>query len=239
MQECSDGVVAGFRSGRIRAEVDDLLLYEDAEWAEVCRCIICLLIYSEPVATHCCGSIFCKECIATWLRKRAVCPTCDKPLDHSSITSVLRQSKATVDLLEVHCPHAHDGCSFTFRYGSLKQHLKACTFAKVACPYACFGCPTIAIPRWRLSAHLLNNAHLHSQFEANTAQVGCAREIMQPERLPQKDTDQQATAGTPRKMHSYLKEISPREDNWNLAKADANLVASMGRTLRSDAHQIP
>ena len=74
MQECSDGVVAGSRPSRI--QVDDLLLCKDDELAEVCRCSICTLIYNEPVAIHCCGSIFCKECISTWLRKRAACPTC-------------------------------------------------------------------------------------------------------------------------------------------------------------------
>jgi len=233
MQECScsEGI-AGFQSGRIPA--DDVLLHENNEVAEALRCYICTKIYNDPVALHCCGSIICKGCITSWQCTRAVCPTCASPLDHSSTTSVLRPLKQVVDLLEVHCPNASDGCSFTFPYGSLEQHLKTCEFAKVPCPYACFGCSTIATPRWRLWAHLLSNADRHNKFQANAAQVQCAGEITQPERWPEKDGHQRMPAGTASKTHYYLKQLQnpPHEDNWKLASADPRLVASAGRSSR-------
>jgi len=147
---------------------------------------------------------------------------------------VLRPLKQVVDLLEVHCPNASDGCSFTFPYGSLEQHLKTCEFAKVPCPYACFGCSTIATPRWRLWAHLLSNADRHNKFQANAAQVQCAGEITQPERWPEKDGHQRMPAGMASKTHYYLKQLQnpPHEDNWKLASADPRLVASAGRSSR-------
>ncbi len=48
-------------------------------------CVICQEIFTDPVFIDC-GHVYCRPCIAAWLKSKVQCPQCRKPVKRDFIT---------------------------------------------------------------------------------------------------------------------------------------------------------
>ena len=117
----------------------DLLLKQVDTLSRSLTCSLCMEIYVNPTTTWCCNEVYCKQCILNWMATSDTCPHCNTSNIQVNPNPV-RRIKDAIGSLEVHCPYAQKGCSYTFAYADLDSHLRSCSFTIVSCPFACIRC---------------------------------------------------------------------------------------------------
>ena len=112
-------------------------------------CIICFGLLKEPVATECCGKMFCSQHSSC----TDVCPTCrHSPLAvcrNKGIDSIVKD-------LKVFCLNHKEGCPWTGHLCFEPEHQNTCEFEVVSCIK---GCGTDA-QRRHMESHLQENCSL-------------------------------------------------------------------------------
>ena len=98
-------------------------------------CSICLSVLVQPNLTDCCGNHFCRACIARVKEDGMPCPLCQEP----SFTTMLNKSLSRkLNQLEVKCPNASEGCSWTGELAGVDKHAQdLCEFLEVPCDFGC------------------------------------------------------------------------------------------------------
>lgn len=143
--------------------VDDLVLFESHQCVSRLTCSLCFQIFKDPIPVDCCGTVYCKGCMQEWMNKNCTCPNC--LIANVQVGSApIRPIIDAVGALEVCCPHARAGCSYTFQYSELCSHLAHCSFAIIDCPFACIGCAQPRHARHLLQEHLLQNEAEHARL---------------------------------------------------------------------------
>ena len=101
-------------------------------------CIICLGLLKEPVATDCCGKMFCESHLSTKKASlRAACPAC-RMRDYS--VSRNKGIDGIVNDMKVHCIHHSLGCEWTGHLCFEPTHRQSdtgCRFEVVSCKTGC------------------------------------------------------------------------------------------------------
>ena len=214
----------------------DLLLYEPARSL---MCPICLEPFVNPVCLQCCGNTYCTDCITVWLDcSSGNCPACESPATVPS--STCKVVVHAIDALEVCCPHAQKGCSYTFPYGELDHHLASvCQKVDVHCPFACLGCPVV-LPRDELDKHI-HDADEHvrhikmaqdarSQLNRQQQELEESKAAIAELRGKLTDAQKKQNVADNRRSHWSLppKEMAnlfnrTGENNWNLPTAEPGM----------------
>src|SRR4051794_41046247 len=99
------------------------------------RCSICLDPFFEPIRTPC-GHAFCKQCLESWIQKKASCPLDQQPLPSSS--SDFRVDFVLAELLAEYEVGCLNDCSWTGLQTDLKDHLSSVCPNQKVCSYCCF-----------------------------------------------------------------------------------------------------
>jgi CheY-like chemotaxis protein len=100
-------------------------------------CVICADLVSDAYQTSCCGSLFCKSCISSWVNRGSIvgrtqsCPTCRTQLTNSMIVPDVRSDRKSAEHIR-HCPfHAEFGCAFAGNRREVSSHQDTCTYKPV------------------------------------------------------------------------------------------------------------
>ena len=141
----------------------DLLLKQVDTLPRSLTCSLCMEIYVNPTTTWCCNEVYCKQCILNWMARSDICPHCNTSNVQVNPNPVRRIMEA-IGSLEVHCPYAQKGCSYTFAYNDLESHLKSCSFAIVPCPFACIRCAQPHHARQGIYEHLIQSDAEHMRL---------------------------------------------------------------------------
>ena len=129
--------------------VSALLLNEDSSLMSSLTCSICMETFVDPVTTKCCSEVYCKKCILEWMVSGSGdCPHCsvsEFEVNPEPVRTIIN----AIDSLEVCCPHAHQGCSYTFQYAQMSSHLSECSFERGRVDtYRCVRPPTSEYSAW-------------------------------------------------------------------------------------------
>ena len=122
-------------------------------------CIICsAVVMADPSSARGgCTHSFCRECLKTWLRRKAQCPKCRQrvPAQPTTEEQVVRNTDLCGIAAEqkVHCPAGvkrsgdgqrwcvdPSGCSAQLELKDVEEHLASCEHHVVACSGAPHGC---------------------------------------------------------------------------------------------------
>jgi CheY-like chemotaxis protein len=100
-------------------------------------CVICVDLVVDAHQTTCCGSLFCKSCISSWVNRVSVsgraqlCPTCRTQLTSSMIVVDVRSDRKSAEHIR-YCPfHAEFGCAFAGNRREVSSHQETCTYKPV------------------------------------------------------------------------------------------------------------
>jgi hypothetical protein len=93
-------------------------------------CCFCHSVPSNVVATECCHSLFCWDCVLKASVDNHPCPTCKEPLNPENCRENLAVKKL-VDKLLVPC--RFDGCTANITVATKREHEKTCGYAPVLC----------------------------------------------------------------------------------------------------------
>jgi len=107
-------------------------VYEQTK--EIFNCIICANIHKDPLVCSSCGSIFCGDCIKTWLKSYNTCPEGCKNND-ISLTEINKSTKKILDKLKLRCKF---GCELPFT--SYSSHFDTCDKSKSDKELKCWNC---------------------------------------------------------------------------------------------------
>ena len=91
-------------------------------------CVICTELVCDARQTNCCGSIYCKACIETWLTTRVngTCPSCRSSLMIESLV-VDKRSERQSAAHPRNCQFYAYGCTFIGDRKDIATHQKMCS----------------------------------------------------------------------------------------------------------------
>lgn len=117
-------------------------------------CSICTHLARDPHLTACCGHEFCEDCLQKWEKTSSAvsCPHCRE----SNYVHILdKQAKREIEEMKVACPKRAQGCTWEGELGTVKSHVKDCSFSSVKC-HQCSS----DVPRKDLQHHLTQDCPL-------------------------------------------------------------------------------
>ena len=99
-------------------------------------CLICQMVAINPMQSHCCGKIYCKNCIDKFTRPNPVpnCPTCRKT--GVQFFEDKRANRAILGLM-VYCSRKRKGCKWQGTFSDLATHLERCNHRLIICSNGC------------------------------------------------------------------------------------------------------
>ena len=107
-------------------EIDDKI----KEKANYFLCSICMEVVVNPKECKQCSTLYCAECIDTWLNSNPTCPKkCPGVADFSSLNRYARN-----DLLDLHFKCPISDCNVVLPYEKALSHLTSCDFKMAPCP---------------------------------------------------------------------------------------------------------
>jgi hypothetical protein len=134
------------------------------------RCPICAEILTDAVSVYCCDSVFCHECLSTWLveQKKTTCPQCRKPLTEANAETRDQRTNKYIGTQMVYCANREDGCNWTGHLMDMTRHLTTdCPVLMVECPYQAIGCEKM-MRRSELEHHLEDCMSSHLKMSMDT-----------------------------------------------------------------------
>ena len=97
-------------------------------------CSICQEVAYKPEECSVCQSLFCSDCIKTWLEKKAKCPLdCPPPFTSHKPHKVIRQA---LGALKYCCNFKANGCEEIITLDNLEKHEGKCNFSMIKCPFS-------------------------------------------------------------------------------------------------------
>lgn len=161
-----------FWAGAFLAPVHKDLLVDEVSYryqsgqpiGSVARCGQCRDVLDDPLKVRCCQKHICRKCIFRHLATTPACPFCRQaPLNQSELEAPDRSVLDYLNELQVCCPYAEQGCSWTNMRGLLVPHLSAeCLHARIQCPLAPKGCKHVG-PRGKMEHHLHHTCAVQQQ----------------------------------------------------------------------------
>ncbi|CAD8114787.1 unnamed protein product [Paramecium sonneborni] len=114
----------------------DQLVNRSPQIEELCKCMICLEIFIDPMCCESCENHFCQTCLTTWSQNQSArsCPVCNKLKEKQG----QRILKNMLNDLDVYCCYKQNGCLGILKYSDYFFHIKSCQFKQVKCEYE--GC---------------------------------------------------------------------------------------------------
>ena len=99
-------------------------------------CLICQMVAINPMQSHCCGKIYCQNCINKFKKRNPVpkCPTCRKA--GVQFFEDKRASRAILGLM-VYCTRRSKGCKWQGSFSDMATHLDKCNHRLVICSNGC------------------------------------------------------------------------------------------------------
>jgi hypothetical protein len=91
-------------------------------------CTICLRLVLEAAQTGCCGNLYCRKCIFTWLNTNATCPSCRAGLRFDDVLPDVRAERRSAAATR-RCVHYQYGCRFEGNRAAMHYHEIMCAFA--------------------------------------------------------------------------------------------------------------
>jgi len=88
-------------------------------------CSTCLQLVVDATQTPCCGSLFCRTCIATWTDKNSSCPCCRKVVYTTELIKDIRSERKSSTFLRS-CKNHETGCEFVGGRTEMIEHEAIC-----------------------------------------------------------------------------------------------------------------
>mmetsp|Transcript_9353 Transcript_9353/g.13997 ORF Transcript_9353/g.13997 Transcript_9353/m.13997 type:complete len:277 (-) Transcript_9353:315-1145(-) len=88
-------------------------------------CSTCLQLVVDATQTPCCGSLFCRTCIATWTDKNSSCPCCRKVVHTTELIKDVRSERKSNSCLRS-CKNHGTGCEFVGGRAEMIEHEAIC-----------------------------------------------------------------------------------------------------------------
>ena len=130
--ECSDSNAAeNFSStdpipknAKRKADEADLIFDDDL------LCITCHDLVIDATQTACCGSLFCRSCITTWIAASDSCPTCRSSLQLKNLITDVRSDRKSASQPRC-CKQKEYGCEYIGSRNEMVEHEKSCKFIPI------------------------------------------------------------------------------------------------------------
>lgn len=113
-------------------------------------CLICQVVAISPLQSHCCGKIYCIDCVHKFQRRNPnpICPTCRKP---GVKFFEDKRANRTILGLQVYCDLRKKGCKWQGTLSDRQSHSEKCNYRLILCPNDC----------GKTFRHLQLTKHLH------------------------------------------------------------------------------
>lgn len=99
------------------------------------QCPICQNVVKDPLECSGCSSLFCKLCIAPWMRENFNCPKKCKGDAHVKFREINRFVMNELQDLRLKCPH--QACAEVNVYTEAIKHLGNCSQVMIRCTQGC------------------------------------------------------------------------------------------------------
>ena len=115
-------------------------------------CHLCELIARNPQLSVCCGTNFCKQCLAKRRSKEGGCPVCNDT-DVALTTFPNKMSDRKIKKLIVLCLYNKEGCGWKDELAKLEDHVATCGMRNIECPLEC----GVIVKQQNLDDHIKNS----------------------------------------------------------------------------------
>ena len=91
-------------------------------------CLICHNLVVNSVQSPCCGALFCRGCVETWLERatETFCPNCRQPLTKEELQKDAYRERLSANFKRRCRYHESEGCAFVGNREAISVHEKIC-----------------------------------------------------------------------------------------------------------------
>lgn len=121
---------------------DDIVNLHEIPLAEMLECPIDGMISLTPVLCKKCETVFCNDCITSWMKRSSECPMRCKPMETIAFDKTIL--KQQIDLIRLRCTYENFGCKENVLYREMKNHDKICLYIPISCEKCAKEIPSIS-----------------------------------------------------------------------------------------------
>jgi hypothetical protein len=137
-----------------KVSLDDIVNQNELPLINSLECPIDSMVPLNPMMCKTCETIFCPDCIESWMKRSKVCPMRCNPLE--VITIDRHVLKNQVNKIKLGCPYHDSGCLAQLSVNEVARHERICDYR----PSKCDKCKEVV-------SFTLMNSHFYESCKMN------------------------------------------------------------------------